>query len=223
MSKKSVVVMFLISIFVLIPIRVNAFEIDEKLVDSKYAINSVEVVCEERDFPAIGNTKCGFAVSGGKDITSIRVALYSNEKMSDNNGKYTTKYDLIKINANSKKVSKDGTLKIKSNSNNSNGTISDSDTVIETENKTKVKDIKCDTSISELIKDYWKWVMFLVPLLLIVLITLDFVKAMSSGDSDSIKKSSNNAIKRVIAAVILLALPWVLSVIFGWFGLEICF
>lgn len=86
-----------------------------------------------------------------------------------------------------------------------------------------VNKFKCNTEVSSLIKKYWKWVMFLVPPLLIVLITLDFVKAMSSGDSDAIKKSSNNAIKRVIAAILLLALPWMLSVIFGWFGLEICF
>lgn len=201
MSKKSVVVMFLISIFVLMPIRINAFEIAEKLVDSKYSINSVNVECEESDFFARGNTKCEFAVSGGSDIASIRVALYSNETMSGN----------------------DDNIAAFTVSNNSNGTISDSDTVIDTKNKTNIKDMKCDTEVSNLIKKYWKWVMFLVPLLLIVLITLDFVKAMSSGDSDSIKKSSNNAIKRVIAAVILLALPWVLSVIFGWFGLEICF
>ena len=65
--------------------------------------------------------------------------------------------------------------------------------------------------------------MFLTPILLIVMITLDFLKAMTSGDSDSIKKSSNDAFKRVIAAVVLIMLPWALSVIFGWFGLNICF
>ena len=53
--------------------------------------------------------------------------------------------------------------------------------------------------------------------------TMDFIKAMASGDADSIRKSTSNAIKRVIAGIILLALPWALEVLFGWFGLEICF
>lgn len=83
--------------------------------------------------------------------------------------------------------------------------------------------VKCDDKIRNLINEYWKYVMFLTPLLLIVMMTIDFVKAMSSGDADAIKKCSNDAIKRVIAAVILLALPWALNVVFGWFGLEICF
>lgn len=83
----------------------------------------------------------------------------------------------------------------------------------------------CDSGISDLIKKYWKWVVFLTPLLLIVMMTIDFVKAMSSNDADAVKKSSNNAIRRVIAAVILLALPWAIKVIFTWFGIEqfLCF
>lgn len=83
----------------------------------------------------------------------------------------------------------------------------------------------CDTSLRDLINKYWKWVVFITPLLLIVMMTIDFLKAMSSGDSDAIKKSSNNAIKRVIAAIILLALPWAITVVFTWFGLEnyLCF
>ncbi len=81
----------------------------------------------------------------------------------------------------------------------------------------------CDTGLASLIRRYWKWVMFLAPILLIVMMSIDFLKAMSSGDADAINKSASNAIKRVIAAVILLALPWALEVIFGWFGLQICF
>lgn len=82
---------------------------------------------------------------------------------------------------------------------------------------------QCDKGLKDLIEHYWKWIMFATPILLIVMITLDFIKAMSSGDADAIKKSSSNAIKRVIAGIILLALPWALEVIFGWFGLQICF
>lgn len=82
---------------------------------------------------------------------------------------------------------------------------------------------KCDNTLKSLIEKYWKWVVFLTPLLLIVMITIDFLKAMASGDSDAIKKSSSNAFKRAIAAIILLMLPWALDVVFDWFGLQICF
>ncbi len=91
-----------------------------------------------------------------------------------------------------------------------------------TSNET-VSNLKCDTDIIDLIHKYWKWVVFIVPLALIVTITIDFIKAMTSGDADAIKKSVNNMVKRVVAALILIALPWALSVIFGWFGLQICF
>lgn len=81
----------------------------------------------------------------------------------------------------------------------------------------------CDSSLKELIEKYWKWIIFLTPILLIVMITIDFLKAMTSGDADAIKKSSTNAFKRVIAAIILIMLPWALDVVFDWFGLQICF
>ncbi len=89
----------------------------------------------------------------------------------------------------------------------------------------KTSTLECDAGIYNLLNKYWKWVVFIVPLLLIVMITIDFLKAMSSGDADAIKKSSNNAIKRVIAAIVLLALPWIITVVFTWFGLEnyLCF
>lgn len=78
------------------------------------------------------------------------------------------------------------------------------------------------TDVRAIIHDYWKYVMIIVPILLIVVITLDFFKAMVSNDQDAIKKASTNAVKRTIAAVILLALPALLSYILGLFGLELC-
>ncbi len=83
------------------------------------------------------------------------------------------------------------------------------------------KDEAC-TEVSGLIHDYWKYVMVIVPILLIVMITIDFFKALAKGDSDSIKKAGNNTIKRAIAAVVLLALPALLGLIFSWVGLDLC-
>lgn len=78
------------------------------------------------------------------------------------------------------------------------------------------------TEVSDLIHDYWKYVMVIVPILLIVMMTIDFFKALTKGDSDSIKKAGNNTVKRTIAAVVLLAMPALLGLIFSWVGLDLC-
>ena len=78
------------------------------------------------------------------------------------------------------------------------------------------------TDVRDLIHEYWSYVMVLVPILLIVMITLDFFKALAKGDSDSIKKAGSNAVKRTVAAVVLLALPALLGVIFNLVGLPLC-
>ncbi len=83
------------------------------------------------------------------------------------------------------------------------------------------KKTNCST-IRNIIHDYWKYVMVAVPVLLIVLMSVDFFKAMASNDSDAIKKSVTNIVKRVVSAVILLALPALLSFILGLFGLDLC-
>lgn len=74
-----------------------------------------------------------------------------------------------------------------------------------------------------LLKKYWSWVTFLVPFALIGFISYDFIRAVTSNDSDAVKKSSSNAFKRVIAAILLLLLPYFVYVIMGWFGLTFCF
>ena len=73
------------------------------------------------------------------------------------------------------------------------------------------------------IRKYWDWVTLLVPFVLILFISYDFIKAVTSNDSDAIKKSSSNTFKRVMAAILLLLLPYLVDVIMGWFGLTFCF
>lgn len=76
--------------------------------------------------------------------------------------------------------------------------------------------------VSTIISKYWKYIMVIVPILLIIMMVLDFFKAMTSNDGDAIKKAGTNAVKRTIAAVILLALPALLDLVFGLFGLDLC-
>ena len=80
----------------------------------------------------------------------------------------------------------------------------------------------CD-KVHEIIYKYWQYIMIIVPVLLILMLTIDFFKAMISNDSEAIKKSVNNTVKRTISAVVLLALPVLLGFIFSLFGIEVCF
>ena len=80
----------------------------------------------------------------------------------------------------------------------------------------------CDQTISDLINEYWGYVMLFTPILLLVMVTLDFFKALFSSDADLMKKASDAAVKRVLAALLLITLPLVLSTLLGFFGLELC-
>lgn len=82
--------------------------------------------------------------------------------------------------------------------------------------------IGCTTTIQDIVDEYWKYIMILVPVGLIILITFDFVKAITSSSDDQLKKSSNDALKRTISTVILLMLPVLLKLVLGWFGIELC-
>lgn len=70
--------------------------------------------------------------------------------------------------------------------------------------------------------EYWRIIMICSPALVILMTILDFFKAITSSDSERIKKSANDAFKRTIAFIILLFLPFIINTIFGWFGLPLC-
>lgn len=80
----------------------------------------------------------------------------------------------------------------------------------------------CDPDIQNFVKYAWKYALILAPILLIVMITVDFSKAIMSSNEDLLKKASSNAIKRTIATLLLLCLPLLLSTILDFFGLELC-
>lgn len=82
--------------------------------------------------------------------------------------------------------------------------------------------IQCDGDLKDLINKYWKWVTILSPIALMILIIFDFIKAIVSSNEDQLKKSAQNALKRTIAVIVLLLLPFILETILGWFGLELC-
>ena len=89
-------------------------------------------------------------------------------------------------------------------------------------NITTGEKLECDT-LDDLLSKYWTWVLILMPVITLLLITIDFVGAMLASDSDALKKSSVKALKRVTALVILLLLPVIIDLLFGIFSIETCF
>ena len=83
----------------------------------------------------------------------------------------------------------------------------------------------CDQELKKDLRKYWNWFTIIGPIALIILVSLDFAKAIISSNADAMKKSSSNAIKRTAAVIILLMTPWILKIIFEIVGLEeyICF
>lgn len=82
--------------------------------------------------------------------------------------------------------------------------------------------LECDT-LDDLLSKYWTWVLILMPMIALLLITIDFVGAMLASDADALKKASGKALKRVIALTILLLLPIIVDLLFGLFSIETCF
>ena len=61
----------------------------------------------------------------------------------------------------------------------------------------------------------FKFVGYIIPVFLIILITFDFVKAMISGDEKASKEASGKALKRFIYAIIFFLIPALVRIIFG--------
>lgn len=76
-------------------------------------------------------------------------------------------------------------------------------------------DFKGAVQIVGLILKVIQWV---VPIILILLGTIDLVKAVIAGKEDDIKKNQTTLIKRVIAAVIVFLVPLIVGILMGMIG-----
>ncbi len=64
------------------------------------------------------------------------------------------------------------------------------------------------------------WLRYIVPVLLIILSILDFIKAIASDSEDEVKKVTGKFTKRLIVAVIIFILPLALDFLLGIFGID---
>lgn len=64
-----------------------------------------------------------------------------------------------------------------------------------------------------------KWVRYLVPLLLIFMTVLDFIKAIASDNPDDVKKVGAKFVKRLIVALLIFIVPLILEFLLGIFNI----
>lgn len=71
-----------------------------------------------------------------------------------------------------------------------------------------------------IIRTVLKIVQWVVPVVLILLGTIDLVKAVSAGKEEDIKKNQGVLIKRAIAAVVVFLIPIIVSMVMGLIGTD---
>ena len=72
--------------------------------------------------------------------------------------------------------------------------------------------------ILDVIKFILTIIQYVVPVILILMGTIDLVKAVTQGKEDDIKKGQKTLISRAIAAVIVFLVPLLVTVIMGLIG-----
>jgi len=64
------------------------------------------------------------------------------------------------------------------------------------------------------------WMRYIVPVLLIILSVLDFIKAIAADNEDEVKKVTGKFVKRLIVAVVIFLVPLFLEFLLGIFGIN---
>lgn len=73
---------------------------------------------------------------------------------------------------------------------------------------------------SRLVKSIYNTIKYLIPVLIIGLSIVDFIKVVASGDDKEYKNAWNKLIKRIIVGIVILLLPVILSMIIKMSGIA---
>lgn len=65
-----------------------------------------------------------------------------------------------------------------------------------------------------------KWIKYIIPIVVVILGSLDFIKATGSDKDDDMKKAQGNFIKRLIAAALIFLIPLLIEFILPKFGFD---
>ena len=87
---------------------------------------------------------------------------------------------------------------------------------------TEIKD--CESLLDDDLQKVLKWALAVVrigaPIILIVMITVDFGQAVISQDQEAVKKATSKAVKRVIAAIALFFIPYIVELLLDMIGIT---
>ncbi len=75
------------------------------------------------------------------------------------------------------------------------------------------------TELNKFLQDIFFLIKLATPILVIVLSTIDYIKALASSNADELKKTNGKTIKRLIIGLLIFFLPFLLDLIFHLFGL----
>ena len=73
--------------------------------------------------------------------------------------------------------------------------------------------------LGEFVNDLFGIIKIAAPVLVIILSTIDYIKAIATANADDFKKANKRTIKRSIAGLIIFFLPFLLEMLFELFGL----
>ena len=69
------------------------------------------------------------------------------------------------------------------------------------------------------LNNVFNFIKIILPLLILVLSSYDFIKGISSKDEKEIKKSFSKLIKRIICAIIIFFLPTIINTLLDFLGI----
>ena len=72
--------------------------------------------------------------------------------------------------------------------------------------------------LTGILKDIFSWIMIAIPVLTVVLCTVDLTKAVIAQDDGAIKKAQSTCIKRIMIGVALFFVPLLLNLFLSYGG-----
>ena len=90
--------------------------------------------------------------------------------------------------------------------------------IIKTKNGSKVGECSFSARLMSFISNILRWIKYILPIIVIVLGMLDFIKSIGADKDDEIKKAQGRFIKRLIAAALVFIVPLMLEFILNKMG-----
>ena len=88
---------------------------------------------------------------------------------------------------------------------------------------TKTSESDCSilgSDLQELLNEAFTIIKICVPILCVVLISIDILSAVTSGDEKNIKEAQNKAVKRLMIGVVIFFIPTFVNLLLKWIGLA---